>query len=219
MAATLTSCTTSGLVEEGGTASLQTEARAKSIGTSTNPYEASGAVFAEIYEKLLDSVAEQNLGSILATAHTVNGFNTLYLSGYLPLTSSQIEAVVHNSKTNFDALNNILGMSPQGFGRLTAMVNGLQDLKNDSASYESAVSFILNLESGILTATDLTEQERRITLMTTALVLQKLDVEKRKKRKDRDWELSIGHIAATAYGATYSEPNAIISGLASLYLE
>ena len=190
-----------------------------SAGIEINPtccFECDAQVFGTVYERLIGSTDTIGQQALLDTCLERADFIPLYAEGYADIKTAELMVVITQGQGDFSTLQPLLELSDPAFGRLLQLVQGMSALKAALADQRKVTDYILSSESLILRDSGIPACEKKMLLTTSAIIRQRLDVEKRKKRKDRDWELSIGHIAATSYGAKYGRANAITSALASL---
>lgn len=73
--------------------------------------------------------------------------------------------------------------------------------------YTKAYNFMVSYETSVIESTLFNNEDKRVILTTTALIRYS-SIEK-KRRKDKDWETSVGNIAITVEGALHDSRTAI----------
>lgn len=180
-----------------------------------NPKDSVGAVFGLLYEDYSPGTAfaESLAAEVLDFAMHYDGFAQLAVGGVPAPQPGLVQGFLGTAPQNVEAALQATGLSPQGRTSLASLAGTLQNLKASGDGYESAHEAIVAYELGIGTDGALTAGDTGILYAMAAVLRYELEVQRRKKRKDRDWEMSVGHIAATAYGASGSDPEAILYGL------
>jgi len=204
-----------------GKASLK-KSTAESPANPLNPNDSIGALYGLLYENyepvttgtvFTDSLA----ADVLSFALQEDDFAGL-ATGESPLLQAVVVQGVYDSASqNFDSALSQTSLSAAGRASLASLAATFSVLKEAGAGFDAVHEAITNYEQGIGTDASLPEGDRALLFTTAALLRYELDVQRRKKRKDRDWEMSVGHIAAAAYGASEGAPEAILYGLITAY--
>lgn len=181
------------------------------VSNSSNPYDNIG----ETYLSMLDSYhavqPEPGTSSeVVALLETIGGNIGFITSDYSPEPLLSIDTVQQLSINDLSLAISQSGLSGQAQSFLLNCITGLLELKQQDAAYEEAYAFLVNFESAV-SASDLSSVEKEILLSTLSIVRYDIYNASARKKKDRDWELSVGNFMATAYGARESLPNAIIN--------
>jgi len=186
--------------------------------SSSNPYDDRGKAYLQIldsYEALEKDSADDL--SIITTLETIAIGLGVSDHSYNPLVSQNIRQIKSLSHSNIDDALTGLNVSASGKALLISTVNELILLKNLDASYDAVYTSLINQEQTVLHSA-LSPHDTEVLLTTFSIVRYSIYNKSRRKRKDRDWELSVGNVIATAYGAVASRSNAIISGAISEYI-
>lgn len=183
-----------------------------------NPYDDRG----KAYLQLLDSYkALQTLPTgdteIIASIEAIAASLGIADSSYDPTISQNIRHVKQLSISNLDSAIAGLNITTSAQAQLYMLLNELTGLKQQDASYDTVYAVLINREQAILQS-GLPSHDTAVLLSTLSIVRHSVYSKSRRKRRDRDWELSVGNVMAAAYGAKTSRPNAIISGGASEFI-
>lgn len=179
-----------------------------------NPYDHIGDAYNTVYDAY-ETIAIKSTDPtvIVATVESlVDELGMMSNSDYIPITAMGIIAL-KESATTTSALTSVVK------NQLVELVDQLQILKNANEPYDIACLKIIENENAWQLSTVLTQNEKKILLYTSSVLRYSLYNTSKKKRKDRDWELSVGNIMATAYGATLSVPNTIVVSVSSEYVD
>ncbi|MGQ2981843.1 hypothetical protein [Flavobacterium sp.] len=163
-----------------------------------NPYDYTGRIHNDILETLddlnIDSTSVEDLGFVIdsiAAAHPEAPGSIDSLTGL----TSEI-AWIANDNTAIDDILSDSSLSSTAQLSLSGFITSLL-LVNDEP-YEDIYDLIVLYESSVMANIAFTSEEKRTMLTTTSIARYTLH---RKKRKDKDWETSVGSYAATVYGA------------------
>lgn len=181
------------------------------VANASNPYDHIG----EAYLSLLDNYESvdpkpESSSDVMELLETIGGDIGFLSTDYTPESLLSIDTV---QQLSIDDLNLALSQSGLSSGAQSLLLNcitGLLYLKEQDASYDEAYAYLVNFESAVQ-ASNLSSDEKEILLSTLSIVRYDIYNSSARKKKDRDWELSVGNFMATAYGAKKSQPNAIIS--------
>jgi hypothetical protein len=184
-----------------------------------NPFDATGRNYLALHDAY-EALPQKPLGNEAIILSFENIALSLGVSGevYDPVVSQAISAVKNQATTNLNASISNLSISSSAKNHLISILNLLESLKQNDEGYDAVYSDLVEFEGTILSSA-LTVKDKQVLLTTLAITRYAIYNTSRKKRRDRDWELSVGNIMATAYGAVASEPNAVISGAASGFIE
>jgi hypothetical protein len=141
---------------------------------------------------------------------TIGGNIGFLNANYIPESLLSIDTVQQLSIDDLNLSISQSGLSSGAQSLLLNCINGLLYLKAQDASYDEAYAYLVNFEASVL-ASNLSSYEKEILLSTLSIVRYDIYNTSARKKKDRDWELSVGNFMATTYGAKKSMPNAIIS--------
>ena len=183
-----------------------------------NPFDNRGLAYLQLldsYEALNDKpLGNAEIIDIITLLATNMGIVDHY---YDPAISLNITTIKLLSSTNLSGAIAGLPVSSVAQVRLQTLLGQLKVLKQQDAPYGDVYTTLLTMEQGIQQSV-LPSHDTEVLLTTLAIVRYSVYNKSRRKRKDRDWELSVGNVMATAYGAAVSTPNAVISSVASEYI-
>lgn len=181
---------------------------AESPQNTANPYDIAGKIHNDILEVYLGT--NPALGTIARISQRVDSISALN-SDLLSLETSsaniygEIQEIIDNPQT---ALNQAIANSPMTLiakdclsGFMVSML--LWEPNEYSVIHESIISF----EASVLSNVQLSSEEKRIILTTCSIT--RYSVYYAKKRKDKDWETSVGNRAGALQGAIANSSTAI----------
>ncbi|MGV3460246.1 MAG: hypothetical protein ACO1N9_07310 [Flavobacterium sp.] len=167
-------------------------------GNTLNPYDYTGRIHNDILDTLdslnIDSTSVEDIGFIIdsiAAAHPEAPATIDSLTGL----TGEIAWIADDDTALQDVLADS-SLSTAAQLSLSSFISSLQ-FANDEP-YEDIYDLIVLYESTITANIGFTLEEKRTILTTTSIARYTLH---RKKRKDKDWETSVGSYAATVYGA------------------
>jgi hypothetical protein len=173
---------------------------------TSNPYDHSGVSYLSLLDSYDNYIPKPGNSTALASVLEEIGADLGFLNGYVTEPVSSIEALQQLSSADLAAALTQSGLSSQAQNLLLGCINGLQYLKNQDAAYEEAYSYLVSYEAAVEQSV-LSAAEKEILLSTLSIVRFDIYNSSARKKKDRDWDLSV----ATTYGAIKSTPNAVIS--------
>ena len=181
------------------------------VSNASNPYDHIG----EAYLSLLDNYESfepkpESSSDVIELLEAIGGNIGFINADYTPENLLSIDTVQQLSVDNLNLAISQSGLSSEAQSLLINCITGLLYLKEQDASYDEAYAYLVNFESAVL-ASILSPDEKEILLSTLSIVRYDIYNASARKKKDRDWELSVGNFMATTYGAKKSLPNAIIS--------
>jgi len=176
---------------------------------AANPYDVAG----ELHNQILELYFEQeylpeNIEDVDEEIHALILEKT-GVSDSLYLDLSVIEDILAVPYSSFLEIVDNPALSSYGQSGFIDFVDSLLLVK--SAPYEDLYDFITQYESDVLLDTLLSTNEKRIFLTTTSIIRYSIYFEKR--RKDKDWESSVGNIAAAMSGAYEDSISAVTLAL------
>jgi hypothetical protein len=187
------------ITEEVGTTTTYNEKKSLvDPDNSLNPYDYTGRIHNDILKTLdeldLNYTSAEQISSIIdsvAAEHPEVPSPAASLSGlateisWMAEDDGAFDDVLLDSSLGSTAKSSLSGFMDS----LIAIIDG---------SYEEIYSMIVLYEDLVLANTGFTVTEKRIILTTTSVARFSFH---RKKRKDKDWETSVGSYAGTVYGA------------------
>lgn len=189
------------------------------VANAANPYDNSGTSYLllnDAYESTIGKPTD-NTAVLNAIEGLASGLNLLKPS-YNASLSQNIEGSRDFAETNSVAFIQGLDLQPETKGYLTTTLNQLANLKSNDVTYDSVYTALVTTEEAI-DASTISQDDKQVLLTTLSIVRYSLYNKSRRKRRDRDWEISVGNFLMIAYGATESEPNALINGVATDFIE
>ncbi|KGO85891.1 hypothetical protein Q765_13745 [Flavobacterium rivuli WB 3.3-2 = DSM 21788] len=173
-----------------------------------NPYDFAGAAQNELLDLYLDgnysysSIEEvSEKVALLAVQHyALDGQDT-------PPTISQeqIAAILTNPSGALGAIGTSPTLSAPaatGFSEFMVTLDAAQD-----ATFEELYSLIIAYETTVINNPDYSSADKEVILTSTSIA--RYTIYYRKKRKDRDWDTSVGNIVAGASGAEENTISAV----------
>lgn len=193
----------------------------ESPSSAGNPYDYIGASYNKVYEayEALGTTSKDPATIVPTVEYLSNEQGMIAGKGYIPITAATIIALKQGTITTSETIFSISGLTNAVKNELSQLINELQSLKNANEPYDIAFLKITEKENVWQLSAVLTQNEKKILLYTSSVLRHSLYNTSKKKRKDRDWELSVGNIMATAYGAAQSVPNTIVIAVASEYID
>lgn len=189
--------------------------REVSAENSANDYDATGKLMYDICHDYLDqnlnlSVTDSIVDVVESLADLNPVFLTLRPSHYISPSSSRIDFIVGTS-TPLGIITGS-GLSLNAKQSLTDFLTDLMDLRDLDADYDEVYDFIVDYESTIMSNTAFSTQDRKIMLVGTSISRYGFYFAKKHRRKprDRDWDISWGHIVAGIDGSEDNLAKAII---------
>ena len=184
-------------------------------GTVSNPdnaYDTVGALYADITEEYLDSEPEITsiANTIIAIENIANldsRFLALKSQDYLSPSATRIGALVSNEAISLDNLP----ISAPAKTNLVRFIDSLMVYQDADTDFDSIYDYIVDFEAGVINDILYTSTDRKVLLFTGSIARHAFDVQrKRRKNRDRDWDLSWGSIYAGSEGASENEAQGVI---------
>lgn len=179
---------------------------------SENPYDEIGRLHDILFDNYLTS--DNNADTIEEIATEVSNLITNSNSGQttIPVNNEFIdwvEQILNNPEHSLEIIASETGLSV----RATTKLNDFIELVSEATTNnnQEILIDIISYEKGVITDMSLTSKEKEVVLTTSSIV--KYSLYNNGDRKDKDWDLSVGNIVATVYGATYSQQDALLLGL------
>ncbi len=151
------------------------------------------------------------LSEVEALANLNSDFLDLKPTGYVSPTVKQIEYILADEEQSaLDIISNS-SLSPKARFGLATFIDSLMAFRASLAEYEVIHKYIVGYEDSIINDATLLPNDKRIILTTTSVSRHAIYFAKKKKRpRDRDWEISWGNIVAPTEGSEDSMANAVI---------
>jgi len=181
-----------------------------------NAYDASGKLHNEICEAyLMADYTTDSLAEIIAKVELVSARNSNFISmkpiAYQPPTANQISLILNSADPKATAIIANSEMSTKAKLRLETFMNSPSILAGQYADYEVLYQFIIDYEDTIITDSLLTVTDKRLILTTTSIARHAyyFASKKKKRPRDRDWDINWTGIIAGTEGAGESMAKAI----------
>ncbi|WP_294825176.1 hypothetical protein, partial [uncultured Flavobacterium sp.] len=163
-----------------------------------NPYDYTGRIHNDILESLdgmdLGLTSVEQISTLIDSIEAAHP-DVPYPAASLSNLTGEISWMANDNSALDDILmDSSLGITAQS--SLSGFIDSL--LLLNSASFDDIYSMIVLYEASVLANSAFTTTEKRTILTTTSVARFSLH---RKKRKDKDWETSVGNYAGTVYGA------------------
>lgn len=179
-----------------------------------NPYDTIGKLQNYILDIYLSTNHNHNtieeINGEVQTMVSIYGNSNIGNTVQLSLTSiNQINNPLNTTESN---LNTIIGnsqLTSQAKISLSGFINSLFLLVDEE--YEDIHEFIIAYELGTINNSEFNDEDKRIILTTSSLSRYSFYYEK--KRKDKDWETSVGNIMSGISGALENSLTALNSAL------
>lgn len=181
--------------------------------SSENPYDEVGLLYNVLFDTYL--TLEHTVDSIEDIAIEVNRLITIYTSleqTTIPVNSEftdWIEQIVNNPEDELDVIVSETDLSIRAKAKLNNLINLVSGVT--ITNYDETLITIISYEKEIIIDVSLTLKEKEIILTVSSIL--KYSLYDNGDRKDKDWDLSVGNIVATVYGATHSRQDALLMGL------
>lgn len=182
-----------------------------------NIYDAAGQLYYDISDAyLLQGNTSVTTSGTISQIESIANLNEEYLTlrpaSYLSPTAARIDYILSNQQVT--ALNIISNSSMTAnaklslSGFLTELMN-YSDLQKD---YDSIYKLIVDYETAIIESNTLTANDKKIILTTTSVSRYGFYFASKHRRKprDRDWDISWGHIIASTDGSEENTASAIV---------
>jgi hypothetical protein len=184
---------------------------------SNNPYDAAGQLyydFSEIYlmQGKFSTTTAGTISQIEEIASLNEEFLTLRPATYLSPTPARIDYILNNQEITAMSIIANSSMTASGKSSLTGFLISLMGYRDMQKEYDFIYSFVLEYETAVIADNSLTVNDKKIILTTTSISRYGFYFASRHRRKprDRDWEISWGHIIAGTDGSEANTAEAII---------
>lgn len=176
-----------------------------------NPYDSLGRLHNEILEiYLTTSTGSAVIEDIMAQIQSIGLSNAINIvqDCSAPSSINIINTIINNPQNSATTIieNSILTVEAKI--KITALLETLSALK--ARPYEDIYEFITMYESNILSNNLLNSEDKRILLTTSSIARYSIYY---KKKKDRDWDTSIGSYLGAVVGALDSLLSPVIMAL------
>ena len=179
---------------------------------SANAFDIAGQLHIELTEGyLLTSPKAIPLGNTIAAVELIANLNPTFLSlrpyDYVSPTAIRIEHILTNGNA---AINNLAISAPAKTG-LTHFIDTLMVHQESNTDFAVVYSYIINYEASVMLNNSYNEMDKRVLLTTSSIARHAMHfARKRKKPRDRDWDISWGSIVAGGSGTEESMSKAVV---------
>jgi hypothetical protein len=182
---------------------------------NTNPYDTIGRIQNTVLDIYLSanhshSTIEEINGEI---GFITNSFSNTSI-GSISSTSSSVGLITDIVNSPGNSLDTIIAnshLTNQAKASLSGFIDSLLLLQEEE--YEDIHEFIVTYESSIIGNMVFNNEDKRVILTTSSIA--RYSFYYGKKRKDKDWETSVGNIAASVGGALENSLTAVSMALAT----
>ena len=184
---------------------------------SNNLYDAAGQLYYAISDTYLlqGNVSVTTTGTISQIESIANlneEYVTLRPATYLSPTAARIDYILSNQQTT--ALNIIASSSMTANAKLSLsnFLTTLMIYRDLQKEYDLIYRLIVDYETAIIESNTLTANDKKIILTTTSVSRYGFYFASKHRRKprDRDWDISWGHIIASTDGSEDNTASAIV---------
>lgn len=184
---------------------------------SNNLYDAAGQLYYAISDTYLlqENVSVTTTGTISQIESIANlneEYVTLRPATYLSPTAARIDYILSNQQTT--ALNIIASSSMTANAKLSLsnFLTTLMIYRDLQKEYDLIYRLIVDYETAIIESNTLTANDKKIILTTTSVSRYGFYFASKHRRKprDRDWDISWGHIIASTDGSEENTASAIV---------
>lgn len=184
---------------------------------SSNIYDAAGQLYYDISDAyLLQGNVSATTAGTISQVESIANLNEEYLTlrpaTYVSPTAARIDYILSNQQVT--ALNIIANSSMTSNAKLslTSFLTTLMLYRDLQKEYDSIYRLIVDYETVIIADTTFTANDKKIILTTTSISRYGFYFASKHRRKprDRDWEISWGHIIASTDGSEDNTASAIV---------
>lgn len=180
---------------------------------NTNPYDTIGRIQNMVLDIYLS--ADHNHSTIEEINEEIEFITNTFSNtsiGSISSVPSPVGVIINIVNSPENSLNTIIAnsyLTNQAKLSLSGFINSLLLLQDEE--YENIHEFIITYESSIIENMALNNEDKRVILTTSSIARHSFYYGK--KRKDKDWETSVGNIAASVSGALENSLTAVSMAL------
>jgi len=184
-----------------------------------NPYDAAGRLYTDITEAyILNGTTVGTTAGAIAITESLAESNTDYLAikpgSYLSPTAMRIDYIATHGKFATDEAIATAGLTIKAGQSLTAFLDDLMDY-DAATDYGILYDYIVKYETSVLTDPMLTSYDQRILLTTSSIARHGFYLKKKKRPRDRDWDISWGNITGGIEGSTEDMAKAVVMAVSA----
>ncbi len=183
---------------------------------SANEFDIAGVLYCEVTQAFieLDTLPGDVSGTIPDVEQLAQ--KNLKFFAILPLDycspfEHQISFAVGNQQNTMVDIIEKINISRKAKTSLQDFIETVMLFREDEVEYEVMYDYIIDFETDVVQDLDYSFVDRKVILTTTSIARHGLHFRKKKKKpRDRDWEISWGSIAAGSQGSAESTSKAVI---------
>lgn len=185
-----------------------------------NIYDVAGQLYYDLSEEYLDmnysyTFTSTTIDNVELLANANSEFQLLLHSSYISPSATRIDYILTSPQG--DSANIIAGtdMSANAKLSLSTFLNTLMTYSDSKTEYDSIYNFVIAYETSVISDTSFSAKDTKILLTTSSLSRYSFFAASRRRRKprDRDWEMSWGCITAGIEGSNHSVAEAIVKSM------
>jgi hypothetical protein len=179
-----------------------------------NPYDIAGQLHNTITEAYLNSMpVTTTTANTIADVEAIANANPSFLSvkpgSYVSPTAARIDYIAANEVTAASQIISNAALSQKAKLSLSDFIDMLMDYREANMPYETIYQYIIAYETSVANDTLLTIGDKRIMLTTSSISRYAFYLRKKRPR-DRDWDISWGNIVAGIEGVGEDMAKAIV---------
>lgn len=179
-----------------------------------NPYDNAGLLYVELTSAYLSNETTYSQ-MILASCHNICNANLAYLgmlpTNYLYSSQSEIGYYIGNDVAKLHLSINASGLSTTAKTSLSDFITEVESKKFQGVDFETLLGYIVGFEDGI-GSSGFSAADKKLILTVSSIIRHANHLStslKKQKPRDRNWDITMGLVAATIDGASQSMAKAI----------
>lgn len=214
LAALLTSCTNDNMDQTDVLKNSSTEKQTSKTGQILNPenpaniYDIAGKIHNDIIDVYLSCNYSHSAPSLVAQrVDSIAALNSdfLNLSSNLPIDFSEIQAIIDSPQTQLEQEISDAPITTNAKNCLSDFMDSISVWESDE--YDTIHQSIISYEYAVINNPQFSTEDKRIILTSSSIARHSLYYAR--KRKDKDWETSVGNRAGAVQGAVSNCSTAI----------
>ncbi|RKR05169.1 hypothetical protein C8C83_4502 [Flavobacterium sp. 90] len=188
----LVSCSTESEIElSDNSAKITSTSKKSSIlsGNQLNPFDAEGKKYDEALLTYLQNNEDPNTIEELAIQIQFISEEYATSNNNLNITPEEVSLIMNDPTNKLLEIMENSSLSTQAKAEVVVFFENLIDLQEEE--YEQIYNYIISYETQVLANTELSSQEKENILIISSISTYAL--ERESKRKDKDWETSVGN--------------------------
>lgn len=184
---------------------------------SANSYDAAGQLYYDISDAYLlhGNISVTTSGTITEVERIANlneDFVSILPAAYISPTVARIDYILSIEQPTALGIIANSSMTSKAKTSLTSFATTLMLYRDLQKDYDSIYRLIVDYETVIIADNTLTTNDKKIILTTTSVSRYSFyfAAKHRRKPRDRDWEISWGHIVASTDGSEESTACAVV---------